>query len=54
MWRKKLFPEIQIEVLVSEIEYNQKVLFGSLSYGLTSKNKNIAAKRGPLGQFYLL
>ena len=37
--KKNNFSQNEIEVLVSEVESNHKVLFGTLSGALTSKKK---------------
>lgn len=42
---KRNFTEPEIEVLVSEVEANQNVLFGYLFAGITSKTKTCCMGR---------
>ena len=39
--RKKNFSECEVEVLISEVEARHKVLFGSLSSGISTKTKRL-------------
>uniref|UniRef100_A0A8C5FHJ9 Myb/SANT-like DNA-binding domain-containing protein n=1 Tax=Gadus morhua TaxID=8049 RepID=A0A8C5FHJ9_GADMO len=40
--RKKNFSECAVEVLISEVEARNKILFGSLSSGISTKTKKLA------------
>ncbi len=40
--KKRNFSDTEIEVLVGEVETNQKILFGTLNAGVTNKRKNAA------------
>ncbi|KAL7369752.1 hypothetical protein ABVT39_007767 [Epinephelus coioides] len=40
--KKRNFTDTKIEVLVGEVETNQKILFGTLNAGVTNKRKNAA------------
>ena len=40
--RKKNFSECEVEVLISEVEARNKILFGSLSSGISTKTKKLA------------
>ena len=40
--RKNNFSESEVEVLISEVEAKPKILFGSLSSGISTKTKKVA------------
>ena len=40
--RKKNFSECEVEVLISEVEARNNILFGSLSSGISTKIKKLA------------
>lgn len=40
--RKNNFSECEVEVLISEVEARNKILFGSLSSGISTKSKKLA------------
>ena len=40
--RKKTFSECEVEVLISEVEARNNILFGSLSSGISTKTKKLA------------
>ena len=40
--KKRNFSDTEIEVLVGEVETNQKLLFGTLNAGVTNKRKSAA------------
>ncbi|KAL7383453.1 hypothetical protein ABVT39_011126 [Epinephelus coioides] len=40
--KKRNFTDTEIEVLVGEVETNQKILFGTLNAGVTNQRKNAA------------